>query len=315
MKRIGWIVVAVAVTWGCGGGGGGGGKDPGGGGFVATHLADVRGYNVPAGAETVGFEQWPSWLHEGQLVTACAAGKISYGDVCWDSMVIDTDAGSVTFTAGTSTSVLAMGSALPSILGTALVDSAHGCRAAIDTWSCVWPHHANTGYVMMAGPVLPTMGFASEDIWDSPIVGMDLGRPSIRSPWVIGNEIELDSGLVGGFAVKTTQMYGLKQTKETPTTNDFVIVHNWPYTGSMKVNGVTVALPATLASIAAAAAVLPKVASDGSAYVDVQGAKVRFMSDQSVLDARTRFAGGGSGLTDTDLVTSVEFNTAALLAP
>jgi hypothetical protein len=313
MKRIAFVVLGAVVASGCGGGGGGS-PDPGGG-FVATHLADVRGYNVAPGAETVDFEHWPSWLHEGELVTTCPSGKISYADVCWDSMVIDVGAGSVTFTSGSSTSSLAMGAPVPGILGTALVDSSHGCSPGIDAWSCVLPHHPNTGYVMMAGPVLPTMAFGSDDVWDAPIVGMDLGRPSARSPWVIGSEIELESGAVGGFLVKTTQLYGLKATKETPTSADFAIVHNWSYTGSVKVNGQTLTLPLKLASVAVVAAVTPALASDGSSFVDVDGGKVRFMSDRNVTEARTRFGGGGSGLSDSDLVTSIEFNSAKLLAP
>jgi hypothetical protein len=173
----------------------------------------------------------------------------------------------------------------------------------------------------MAGPYTSGIGYAYTDVWDVPVIPVDstpvgsAGEPTKRSPWALGSEITLTAGSVSGFLVKTTQMYGFVATKTNPTYNDHRIAHNWSYSGSVKVNGVTLTLPITLAQVATATGVTVGTAVDGSKYIDFSSHKVRFLSQRDVILARTTWGGTGAGLSDDGLVTSVELHSDAMALP
>lgn len=306
------MTVAVLVGVGCGGGGSGGAAPtppP-----PPPRYTDVLGFGVTKGAETVPVTKWPSWLHEGELVDACAPGTVFYADRCWDEVVIDVDGGSVTFTAtGGKSATLAMGAAVPAELGTLVLllppqDFGGGLLSQFG------PHHPNSGYVMMAGPWIDNIEFSSADVWDTPITPTPAAntRPQVRSPWALGSEIQVKDGQVSAFLVRTTLLYGFRDvgTGGLPT---YQVVHNWPIHGRLKVNGHELALPLHLGDVSAAAGDAPITSGAGVRRVDLAGGKVRLQSDRGVLEARSTYGGAGAGLTDTDLVTSVEFHDTSLL--
>jgi hypothetical protein len=299
-----WMLVAVVVCISSACGGGGTATSAPAPATVAAFYSDVRGYEVEPGAEKVAVTQWPSWLHEKELLSPCNEGEISYGDRCWGSMAIDVDGGAVTFTGlGGQSERLALGDGPPAALGTMV----QGCQGATDGWSCLFPHHDNTGYVYMAETGSPGWTEDSLEVWGTPIgVPSDLGRPCKRSPWVLGTRLDTLNGAVGGFLVKTTQMYGFQATKLTPLSGDYKLMHNWSYAGTVRVGGKDVTLPAHLSDIAAATGGAVRVKGSGE-YIVLGGGKVLVASDQDVLAARAAYGGSGVGLTDGDLVTSIQF--------
>lgn len=324
--RIWAVVGAAAAVVACGGGGGSEPQQqqqppP----DTKQVYSDVWGVGVAPGAEEVPIGQWPSWLREKELLPACAAGEAFYGDRCWQSVLIDIDARSVTFTnTSGQTERLAIGASLPAILGPMVSDKV-GCwgsdatQPELQGWDCLSAHHAGVGYVGMRPFMFRASGFDSEVVWGSVINGpIDAGRlsaPPTRSPWAIASQIVTKDAGVAGFLVKTTFLYGFRATKPIPLFSDFEIVHNWPLSGRVRLNGTDLSLPLRLSAVETATGTTARRMPDGSPFLDVQGRTVRFTSERDVLVARETYRGAGAGLTDPDLVTSIEFHLEPLRLP
>jgi hypothetical protein len=312
MHRYSWAVLAAALAAACGGGSHSQTNQNNDGGTAAgTYYSDVQGFDVPAGAERVPIGQWPSWLHEKTLVSACAAGEVFYGDRCWQSMVVDVDTGKVTFSGQSGeTEVLALGAPLPGILGAMVLDPV--CSGAMQVIKCYLPYDAgNTGYVQTTGPAAPGFDYAPVDVWGSPITPYSLGSPLSLSPWVLGSQVQMKDGNLSGFFLRMTFLYGFKNVGQN-SLGPYEVVHNWSYQGHVTVSGQDLPLPVHLADVARATGVAAARATDGSQYIDLANRTIRFMSDHNVMDARKAYKGDGAGLSEDDLVTSVEFYTMAV---
>jgi hypothetical protein len=306
-----WMVVGVVAAAACGGGGSDGPPQQQTPPDTKEVYSDVFGIGVAPGAEEVAIGQWPSWLREKELVTACAAGEAFYADRCWQSVVIDVDARAVTFTHVSGQSErIAIGAPPPAILGP-MVSGRDACSStSIDDargQNCLAPHHRNVGYVTMAELMSPQHGYVSGTVWDAPLTPLRMSEPPTRSPWAIASQLGTTNGVVSAFLVKTTFLYGFRATKPVPLFNDYQVVHNWPLKGRVHVNGQDLVLPLNLSALAG----LPGAVVRG-AYVDLGNHTVRFKSDRNVMQARSSYGGAGAGLTDPDLVTSIEFHAAPI---
>ncbi len=338
MRRLqAWMVVVCLATLvaACGGSGGRSTEPPGPPGptgptgptgpkettglanpDAGTYYDDVFAWDQAANTRTsVPFGQWPSWLHAMELVPACAKGKVFHADRCWDRLTIDVDARAVTFAnAGGETTTVAMEHPLPADLGTGTSYDPN-----VDAWVIWSPQKWSKSFVdcQLMGP---NYGYDTDGLWGGLPTGL-VHTP--RTPWALGCTLGLWEGTPGhlttdNFIVKTTLLYGFRGIGQYPELNDdFQIVSNWSYTGSVRIQGHDLPLPLHLADVTAVTGVKPR--GDNGAtliWLDVNSyPQVTIASDTNLLALRKKYGGAGEGLTDDGLVTSIEFTGGWLLDP
>jgi hypothetical protein len=311
--RTGFWVAAglVGLTAACGGSGTPSGGPDGGG--PSGFYVDVVGY---PGAEPVKVTDWPSYLHPKTLMAPCSAGEVSYADDCWQTMVVDADVQKVTFAKSSgASSTISLGQPVPAALGslTVVPDPILYSNGTIDNAYPGVP--GPSGYVLLVGPVQQGLGWSGFNLWERDIAPIAFATPSVRTPWALAQELKLQHGAVLAFLVKTTMFYGFQVTDPSDPFTGFGVVYNWSYSGHVRVNGHDLAFPLHLADLTAVVGLAARSAQTESLtkYVDLPGTPVvRFVSNGNVMGARSQYHSGGLGLSDADLVTSIEFHSVAL---
>jgi hypothetical protein len=265
-----------------------------------TVYSDVWGRNVAAGAEFVPIGRWPSQLDDTKLVAACAEGGVFYGDRCWDSLVIDVDARSVTFTVGSEAETIALGAPAPSV-GLVFQEERDDLRDGARV-KFFGQHHENVGYVLQEH-CPDSQGLVSFDLWDwlLPVPTSVAASYTItRSPWVTGSCFEVDAttGALRAFSVRSTFFYGFRATSKS----HYEMVHSWEYRGHLRISGHDLPFPVRLADVTAVTG-LPE---DAYHQITLPGGSIRLTGNAALFEARNTYGRPGSLI---DLVTNVEFHT------